>query len=173
MATPEERAHLAQKKYRASPRGKAASAVHNNSPEQKAWQKAYRQTERFKAWSKAYLAEYRNKPEQKAKRKAAAAKRNAKPESKAYFRERKFGITHAEQIALYERQGGCCASCHEPLKGLEHPRTHLDHNHETGQVRGFVCNGCNIKIGVYESAKFPLVKAFVDSFKAQVKEAAE
>jgi hypothetical protein len=54
---------------------------------------------------------------------------------------RTFGITVAEREALFEAQGGLCAICRE------NPPTDTDHDHETGAVRGLLCNGCNVGIG--------------------------
>jgi hypothetical protein len=57
----------------------------------------------------------------------------------------KFGITLAEFDAISEFQAGLCAVCCEPL-----PRgkaCHVDHDHQTGAVRGLLCTNCNVGIG--------------------------
>ena len=46
---------------------------------------------------------------------------------------------------LLRSQGHSCAICGELTEKLV-----LDHDHSTGQVRGFLCNRCNIKIGYVE-----------------------
>ena len=56
-----------------------------------------------------------------------------------------YGLTPEEYRTLLERQGGACAIC-----GDDAPRRtfHLDHDHETGRVRGILCNSCNRGIGL-------------------------
>jgi hypothetical protein len=39
---------------------------------------------------------------------------------------------------------GPCEICARPAK------LYLDHDHATGQVRGWLCNGCNLKLGQLE-----------------------
>lgn len=46
---------------------------------------------------------------------------------------------------LLEKQGHSCAICGELAERLV-----LDHDHSTGQVRGYLCNRCNLKIGHVE-----------------------
>lgn len=47
-------------------------------------------------------------------------------------------------IELLDECKGACACCNRKSK-----RTlHLDHCHETGRLRGFVCSGCNLAIGL-------------------------
>jgi hypothetical protein len=58
-----------------------------------------------------------------------------------------YGISKGELIALWERQNRGCAICHRPIP-LTGPSSHLDHNHETGQVRGLLCNFCNHALGL-------------------------
>jgi hypothetical protein len=66
---------------------------------------------------------------------------------------RTFGITEAEYDALFEAQGGVCYLCHLPEYKV-HPLTGktfalpVDHNHETGEVRGLLCTNCNSGIGL-------------------------
>lgn len=64
---------------------------------------------------------------------------------KARSRERQYGITHAEYLALLEAQGGVCAICGN---GPSKTRTlHVDHDHVTGTVRGLLCTRCNPMLG--------------------------
>lgn len=65
-----------------------------------------------------------------------------------------FGITHREYDFLLAAQGGVCAICKRPetvvhksgrLKSLA-----VDHDHETGKVRGLLCYACNIRVGYFE-----------------------
>ena len=47
------------------------------------------------------------------------------------------------------QQGGLCAICEMPCR---YPT--IDHNHETGLVRGLLCNRCNIRLSGIEDAAF-------------------
>jgi hypothetical protein len=57
-----------------------------------------------------------------------------------------YGITQADYDRLLALQHGRCAIC-----GADKPGTRgtwrVDHDHETGQVRGLLCDGCNLGIG--------------------------
>jgi len=50
----------------------------------------------------------------------------------------------AELLALSE---GTCDSCGDPWDPSMLRRHHVDHNHTTGDVRGILCNNCNIALG--------------------------
>jgi hypothetical protein len=58
---------------------------------------------------------------------------------------RRFGLTLDGYAAMLEAQGGRCAICGRP----EPPgkSLHVDHDHETGVVRGLLCFSCNAAIG--------------------------
>lgn len=57
-----------------------------------------------------------------------------------------YGITLADKQALFTRQGGKCPICDDPLTtgrtGMQ-----VDHDHETGEVRGLLCHPCNVMLG--------------------------
>jgi hypothetical protein len=55
----------------------------------------------------------------------------------------KYGITIAEYDEMFASQGGCCAIC----GGSTRERLHVDHDHETGQVRMLLCRRCNMMLG--------------------------
>ncbi len=64
-----------------------------------------------------------------------------------------YGITGEQYAALYAAQKGVCYLCKRAPKNR---RLAVDHNHETGEVRGLLCGGtefsCNlIVIGTMES----------------------
>lgn len=59
----------------------------------------------------------------------------------------KYGLTPKAREALVSEQGNACALCARPLSEV---REHVDHDHETGYIRGILCPGCNTKLGWYE-----------------------
>jgi hypothetical protein len=51
---------------------------------------------------------------------------------------------------LYKAQNGCCAICNRPEstdKALS-----LDHCHKTGEIRGLLCQGCNLGLGWFRDS---------------------
>ena len=61
----------------------------------------------------------------------------------------RYGITWDQYVALLEKQGGKCAvpTCTEPPGGRGNTY-HVDHDHETGKVRGLLCSNCNRALGL-------------------------
>jgi Recombination endonuclease VII len=63
----------------------------------------------------------------------------------------RYGITSKEYDARFAAQGGVCAICKQPPG--DNVRAHwgaklcIDHCHDTGTVRGLLCNDCNLAIG--------------------------
>jgi hypothetical protein len=86
-------------------------------------------------------------------------------------RRRKYGVSKQELNDLMAIQQGRCGICATPLtlegKGARH--THVDHDHETKKVRGFLCGRCNVAEGFILSlgltpAEFAAkVQAYLDS----------
>ena len=58
---------------------------------------------------------------------------------------RKYGITLADYDRMFAEQGGRCAICDREHDGGK--RFDVDHDHETGDVRGLLCTNCNRMIG--------------------------
>lgn len=57
-----------------------------------------------------------------------------------------YGITYDEYLILLEGQEGCCAICGTSDMGKRKAFS-VDHNHDTGKIRGLLCNYCNTGIG--------------------------
>lgn len=69
----------------------------------------------------------------------------------------RYGITKQQYNDLYNTQKGKCPICELSIDILGR-NTHLDHNHETGAIRGILCASCNLGIG-YLYSKEILTKA--------------
>jgi hypothetical protein len=73
--------------------------------------------------------------------------------------KRKFGITLDDYRAMLEAQGGGCAICAAPEPDGQ--SLHVDHDHETGAVRGLLCFNCNAGLGKF-GERIELLSAAVD-----------
>jgi len=90
--------------------------------------------------SAAYMRDYRKKNPDK---------------MKAIDLKKRFGITLEEYNFLLDKQNGVCAICSEPEKRRDHrtkkPRAlAVDHNHDTGEIRGLLCTDCNTGLGLLQ-----------------------
>lgn len=68
--------------------------------------------------------------------------------SRDYHLLRRYGIGAGEVADLIGHQGGVCPICVRPLG----PPHHVDHDHATGEVRGFLCFTCSGGRGNYGDA---------------------
>ena len=57
----------------------------------------------------------------------------------------RYGLTPEQVEAMSIAQGGQCAVCKKPIE-----KFHIDHNHNTGAVRGLLCHRCNVRIGGWD-----------------------
>lgn len=91
---------------------------------------------------KAYQAEY--------KKKWKAANPDKVKQSQRRQDLKKYGLTPECYSTLYEKQGGRCAICGTTeQKGGRFKTFCVDHDHETGRVRGLLCYDCNFGLGKF------------------------
>lgn len=64
-------------------------------------------------------------------------------------RFRRYELTPAEYDALVDAQGNRCRICGEPPKNSDRYGLVVDHDHATGVIRGLLCNGCNLGLGLF------------------------
>ena len=64
-----------------------------------------------------------------------------------------YGITPEEYEILFQQQNGVCAICGQPPKKF---RLAVDHDHESGIVRGLLCRSCNRGIGIFRDDPYLL-----------------
>lgn len=97
------------------------------------------------AAGKAYRAKY---PERaKAISKQQDLRRVADGRSLEKHLRLKYGMTIAQRDEMFEAQGSCCAICRTD-KPPGKNSWHIDHDHDTGAVRGILCGNCNTGIGM-------------------------
>ena len=77
------------------------------------------------------------------------------------FLKTKYGITIEEYVAISSSQNDVCAICHKKETRITRPnaktykngiapRLAVDHDHESGVIRGLLCHNCNIGIGHFQ-----------------------
>lgn len=78
-----------------------------------------------------------------------------------YHLRQRYGVGAAEVQAMIDGQDGLCAIC------LKQPAIQVDHDHETGIVRGILCDGCNGGLSAFsESPQLILrAKAYLEKWR--------
>lgn len=74
-----------------------------------------------------------------------AGRRGPECRTKRYQRSKGYSLSRAERVELSKRQRGRCAICRRGE--ADAGAFVVDHCHETGRVRGLLCNSCNVGIG--------------------------
>jgi len=139
-------------------------------------------------------SQYGKRYYQKNKQKIAAKAKTFREENPEVMRERydrhkekhpmgnrtaqwkyRYGISLDEVQTKFESQGGRCACCEEEIphytefKGKNH-LFHIDHNHDTGKIRGLLCTKCNTGLGLFNE-DIDLIKsaiAYLEKYNATV-----
>jgi Recombination endonuclease VII len=56
---------------------------------------------------------------------------------------KKYGIWGKDKKRMFNEQGGKCLKCTDPMI---YDKSHVDHDHATGEVRSLLCHPCNLII---------------------------
>jgi hypothetical protein len=88
--------------------------------------------------------------------------------SSAYMRTRNlannYGMTEEDFERRLKDQSGRCAICQDDISGRTDKgrlKAHIDHDHETGAVRGLLCAQCNVGLGSFKDDIRSLASAIV------------
>lgn len=93
-----------------------------------------------RAYFAAHARKYRSKRDVLLKASTPEFKKRARD----HRMRRKFGLTAHEVDVMLAEQDGRCAICMTPKPERA---WHVDHDHETGAVRGVLCGTCNLAVG--------------------------
>lgn len=79
---------------------------------------------------------------------------------------RRFGLSRGQYAELLAQQNGLCALCKKAPGSSK--RLHVDHDHQTGRVRGLLCHHCNTGVGNLQDdpALLRAAAAYVESFRS-------
>ncbi len=87
------------------------------------------------------------------------------PEVKAARLRRQHLATHGLTLERFDvmlvEQDGVCKICGKKQHSSRSPHLFVDHDHETGEVRGLLCNGCNFGLGAFQDNIDSLEKAIL------------
>lgn len=72
--------------------------------------------------------------------------------------KRKYNITHEEYLSILKSQNNKCHICGDPITPGRN--CHLDHDHNTGKIRGFLCQRCNKGLGHFQDNSELLLSAY-------------
>ena len=78
----------------------------------------------------------------------------------------KYGITKDEWYWMLKEQYGKCKICNREMEielgnGNNSIGCHVDHSHETGIIRGLLCNSCNKGLGFFKDDVSALQSAII------------
>ena len=150
----------------------------------RAWQTAHKEQqkavhhERYVAHRDDTLAaeheRYQNDSVFREAKKAGAARQRIehRDDLKDYFRAKKHGCSKEQYTKIYAAQGGRCAVCGAEKAGRfcgagKAETLCVDHDHETGVIRGLLCGHCNCGLGHMRDNPVLLRRAadYLDRFK--------
>lgn len=69
---------------------------------------------------------------------------------------KEYGITLEQYASMDAEQGSLCAICRQATPGKN---LSVDHDHDTGFVRGLLCQPCNFAIGLLEDDMARVLRA--------------
>ena len=127
----------------------------NNKERLSEYNKKYAKANSERLSEKARLNRLKNKERQDAKHKEWLAKNPDNKRNGDLLRQ--YGINLNDYHKMLEEQKHLCKICKGPPTGKG--VLHVDHCHETGSVRGLLCNKCNIGLGHFNDSKELLQKA--------------
>lgn len=96
------------------------------------------------------MREWREKNPERWKELASQSRERNKRNITCRRLRQNYGITLDEYAALFEKQKGLCKICAQPESDTYRgkvKRLAVDHCHETGKIRGLLCQHCNTILG--------------------------
>ena len=129
-------------KKRIKERSKKYYQDHGQTQEQKEYCKIYYQEHREQA--SKYYQKYRKNPKKIQRHNEYNKKYHL--EHKDKYREYKYGLSPDNYKELLKKQKTQCIICRQSFTEINVPC--VDHDHNTGKIRGLLCRECNKLLGI-------------------------
>jgi hypothetical protein len=71
----------------------------------------------------------------------------------------KFGLSPEDYLEMYNKQDGKCACCGRYAEEVSNKNLAVDHDKDTGKIRGLLCSSCNQGIGLLGDDLESVIKA--------------
>jgi hypothetical protein len=84
---------------------------------------------------------------------------NTLEQERAIQMKYRYGLTKETFDSFWQTQNGKCGICTKALT-KELRGYAVDHNHETGNVRGLLCNPCNTALGLFKDSPTVMQNAY-------------
>jgi hypothetical protein len=97
-----------------------------------------------KEYHREYKKEYRKDPENRDRERKNRALNSPESRRSLHLKQR-YGLTVEDWDSIFLEQKGSCKICGTHQSELDRP-LYVDHDHETGEVRGLLCQKCNFGI---------------------------
>lgn len=132
---------------RARDNARSKAYYHAHKEQRRAWARKYAAEHRAERAAKmaTWYPEYSRRPEV-VERRRAYNKAHRTDKAHHYWGKtlmRSYGITPFGFMRRLEQQRYSCARCHKPFGGTT---PNIDHDHDTGEVRGLLCSDCNKRV---------------------------
>lgn len=105
---------------------------------------------------------------EKARIKANNFRKNNKGYQRKYDLKRTYGITEEDYEKMLKEQNYGCKICNSKDPKGKTKWFNVDHCHNSGQVRGLLCTGCNLGLGAFKD-NIEFMEAAIKYLKSQVK----
>jgi hypothetical protein len=104
------------------------------------------------AWAKIWYQNHKSETIQR-----ATAFQKANPQKNRVYQrksrlKREYNLSLEQYEALYVLQNGVCKICKQTEKDPSRLLS-VDHCHKSLVIRGLLCTGCNLGLGIYEAMK--------------------
>lgn len=104
---------------------------------------------------------YKNRNRNKVRAAGRKYYHNNKTKDKAYKLRKLYGISLEEYADKSQAQNEVCLICGRI--NTKNRDLCVDHNHQTGRIRGLLCTGCNIRLGWFENNMETILK-YLESY---------
>jgi hypothetical protein len=151
-----EKMREASRKSWAKPENNAKGRARNKKWKQENPERVSEYSKEWKEKNVEHIKDYNKKH---------AKERWQDPEFRSMSRERqlknRYNLSLSEFNEMWLSQGGRCCVCEVEMQpaGVTDDSVVVDHNHDTGEVRGLLCRLCNRGLGVFKDNPYFLHKA--------------